>query len=501
VSSLSNRVRNVLAIDPESIAIKCPHESFTWNDISTAIESIESLLAGSNGTEGVAVGVIMRNRPASVAALAEAIVNERCLVTLSPMLSDLTLSNDIKGLGLYALLADPEDLARPGILDAAIEAGAMVIEMSSTRGLPVRMVQEGSAKREARHRRGVALEMLTSGTTGPPKRIPLTTENLEFSLAGDTKNVKTVDSKNLRLQSSPALIWHPLAHISGAYFIIDALYSGRIVVLLERFDAETWADLVKDERVRVGQLTPTAMRMILDANISPEKLSSLKAIRGGTSATSPELQMAFEDRFGVPVLTTYGATEFAGAIAGWTIEDHKAYGTTHRGASGRAHPGVELRVVNVESGDTMQIDTEGVLEARIATSSMKTSAWVRTSDLAMIDDEGFLWIRGRTDDVIIRGGFKLHADKIVSALEEHAEVKEAAIIGLTDDRLGAVPVGAVVLEAGSSLSVPELLSFARSRLASYEVPRDIVVVEELPRTPSMKVSRPALRELFANQSI
>lgn len=500
MSTLSNRVQNTLAIDPTSIAIKWSDESFTWDQISKTIESIESLLGEFRGLKRVAVGVMMRNRPACVAAIADSIVNERCLVTLSPLTSDLALSNDVKGLGLHAILADPDDLARPGVLDAALESGATVIEMSSVRGLAVRVVHEGSAKRMARLRQGVALEMLTSGTTGPPKRIPLRVENLEFSLAGDKGSPNSDESSNLRLQSSPALIWHPLAHISGAYFVIDALYSGRPVVLLERFDAVTWADLVEGEGVRVGQLNPTAMRMILDANIAPEKLSSLKVIRGGTSATSPELQTAFERRFGVPVLTTYGATEFAGAIAGWTIEDHKEFADSHLGASGRAHPGVELRVVNVDTGDVLDTGVEGVLEVRISQAAKKTSAWVRTNDLAILDNEGFLWVRGRVDDVIVRGGFKVHADKIVSVLEEHAEVKEAAVIGLSDSRLGAVPVAAVVLELDSSLSVPELFSFARSRLAKYEVPRDIVVVDELPRTHSMKVSRPALRKLFEKQS-
>jgi long-chain acyl-CoA synthetase len=266
---------------------------------------------------------------------------------------------------------------------------------------------------------------------------------------------------------------------------------------MERFDAHTWADFVERERVRVGQLNPTAMRMILDADIAPDQLASLKVVRGGTSATPPELQIAFEDRYGVPVLTTYGATEFAGAIVGWSPDDHATYGRSHIGASGRAHPGVELRVVEPVSGQVLAPSESGVLEVRTAQASADPQAWIRTSDVAILDDEGFLWIQGRVDDVIIRGGFKVHAGKVAAVLARHAFVREAVVVGLPDDRLGQVPVAVVTMTGESDPSrVDELIEFSKTQLASYEIPVDIKVVETLPLTPSMKVSRPALLALF-----
>jgi long-chain acyl-CoA synthetase len=239
------------------------------------------------------------------------------------------------------------------------------------------------------------------------------------------------------------------------------------------------------------------MRMILDAGIAPEQLASLKVIRGGTSATPPELQIAFEDRYRVPVLTTYGATEFAGAIVGWSPEDHETYGRSHLGASGRAHPGVELRVVDSVSAEVLAPGKPGVLEVRTAQSSADPQRWIRTSDLAVLDAEGFLWIQGRVDDVIVRGGFKVHAVKVAAALEEHPGVREAVVVGLADDRLGQIPVAVVTLRNGAeSLRSDELIDFVKTRLAVYEIPVDIKFVDTLPLTPSMKVSRPALRELF-----
>ena len=202
----------------------------------------------------------------------------------------------------------------------------------------------------------------------------------------------------------------------------------------------------------------------------------------------------------MPVLTTYGATEFAGAVVGWTIDDHRVFGRSRLGASGRAHPGVELRTVDALTGAELPVGETGVLEVRTAQASADPSAWVRTTDVAVIDADGFLWIKGRVDDVIVRGGFKVHPAKVVAALEEHPEVREAAVVGVADERLGELPVAAVIPRHGrDALDVEELADFVRSRLAAYEVPGRIIVVDELPMTPSMKVNRPALRALFATR--
>lgn len=417
------------------------------------------------------------------------------------MFSDEALARDIETLGLHAVLGDEVDLARTGIVEAAVSAGALIIELVSDRDNPFRLIHPASPTSRGASRPGVVLEMLSSGTTGVPKRIPLKSENLESSLAGDAAHATAPGEQALRLQSSPAVIWNPIVHISGAFFVIDALYSGRRFILMERFDARTWADFVERERVRVGQLNPTAMRMILDADIAREQLASLKVVRGGTSATPPELQIAFEDRYGVPVLTTYGATEFAGAIVGWSPEDHASYGRSHLGASGRAHPGVELRVIDPVSGEVVAAGESGVLEVRTVQSSADPQAWIRTSDVAVLDAEGFLWIQGRVDDVIVRGGFKVHAVKVATALEQHACVREAAVVGMPDNRLGQVPVAVVTVINGSeSFRVDELIEFVKARLAVYEVPVDIKVVDSLPLTPSMKVNRPALLALFQSNT-
>jgi acyl-coenzyme A synthetase/AMP-(fatty) acid ligase len=219
-------------------------------------------------------------------------------------------------------------------------------------------------------------------------------------------------------------------------------------------------------------------------------------VTSGTAPCPPEIADAFQRRYGIRVLTTYGATEFAGAVAGWTLPLNVEWWDRKAGSAGRAFPGAELRITSPD-GDVLPPDSVGHLEIRTKQSPLGADAWQRTSDLAEIDGDGFLWIRGRADDAIIRGGFKVHPDTVKQALERHPAVLEAAVAGRPDARLGQVPVAAVELRAGAVAPEPaELIALCREQLTPYEVPAEVLVVDELPRGPSMKVSRPDLLALF-----
>jgi long-chain acyl-CoA synthetase len=193
----------------------------------------------------------------------------------------------------------------------------------------------------------------------------------------------------------------------------------------------------------------------------------------------------------------YGATEFAGGIAGWTLRDREAYRDTKRGSVGRVHPGVEVRIRVPGTDRLADAGAAGQLDVRARQlASDDPDGWVATTDLASMDDDGFLWILGRTDDAIIRGGFKVSAGKVAEVLKRHPSVRDAAVVGLPDRRLGRVPVAAVEVAGDTELDVGELIAWARGELAPYEVPTNVVTVDALPRTPSLKVSQERLTELL-----
>jgi acyl-CoA synthetase (AMP-forming)/AMP-acid ligase II len=124
------------------------------------------------------------------------------------------------------------------------------------------------------------------------------------------------------------------------------------------------------------------------------------------------------------------------------------------------------------------------------------------SDLAKIDADHFLWVVGRADNAILRGGFKVLPDEVVKAIESHPAISEASVVGIADDRLGAVPVAAFVVKPDAPApTVPELTAFLREQLTPYQIPAQFRQVAELPRTPSLKVSMPGVKALFVDQEV
>jgi long-chain acyl-CoA synthetase len=234
---------------------------------------------------------------------------------------------------------------------------------------------------------------------------------------------------------------------------------------------------------------------VLHSGLRREDLASIRAVTSGTAPLSAEDADAFTERFGIPVLTSYAATEFGGGVAGWTLPDHKTYWRAKRGSVGRPNPGAQLRVVD-EEGKPLGPDQVGLLEVKPGQLG-PSATWMRTTDMARIDADGFLWIIGRADQAIIRGGFKVMPDDVRTALESHPAVAGAAVVGRSDERLGETPAAMVELRKPAAADTGALTDFLRTRLARYEIPTEIAIVAELPRTPSGKPDLTAVRRFFA----
>lgn len=500
MSLITQKLRAVMAIDAAASEIEFGALSVTWGEIAAAVEAIERGLESMAPGLDARVGVLLRNRPAHVAAIIAVLATGRCLVTLNPLTPDAKLAEDIQRLDLPAVIGDVEDVERTALADAFSAADAGVIAIGGT-DLRVAVSRPRLRTPERTSRApGVAIEMLTSGTTGPPKRVPLTRTAFDASFSAFARYERNRSHEDApRLRSGIVMVVNPLAHIGGIYGCIGALLAGRRIALLERFTVEAWTAAVRTHRPRVAPAVPSALRMILEGEVTREDLSSVSAIMCGTAPLDPMIVDAFRERFGVPVLGNYGATEFAGAVAGWTLADFRENWSRKRGAVGRVHPDMEARVVDEESGAELASGSEGLLELR-GDQLANGGKWLRTTDRAVLDDDRFLWIRGRADNAIVRGGFKIHADDVARAINEHIAVREAAVVGIPDPRLGEIPVAAVVLRRGQTVSDVELAAHLRKRLLPYQVPTRFVFVDDLPRTPSMKPAAPALRALFDNQA-
>ena len=500
---LPNWLNEVIALAPDADVLQFEGRWRPWSWLTAGTEVLRIRLDNEGFGDGAMVGVVMRNRPEIVRTIAASLATRRCLVTLSSAIPPEKLASEIRRLRLPVVVATATDWATGPLRSAVTEAGSLGLvandgadandgdDHDDPFGIIVASGDRGGAPTTAV---GVAVQMLTSGTTGPPKRIDLLYRSLEHEIESTAHYSRNADMSKPRLSSGTSLIWNPLLHIGGLRGLMTSLVAGRKVALLERFSVDGWAAMVGEHRPRVISLVPAAMAMVYDADLPKDLFAGVEVAFSGTAPLDPTLGRQFEERYGVPVLVVYGATEFAGGVAGWTIGAWKQFGDAKSGSVGRPNAGVDVRIVDRETGTVLPSGQVGLLEVRAP--QLATEGWTRTTDLARIDDDRFIWIIGRADDVIIRGGFKVATGEVRDIIASHPSVSDACVIGLDDTRLGQVPVAAVELRAGAAITSADLLAWARDRLSGYQVPVEIKIVDLLPRTPSMKVSQGDVRLLF-----
>jgi long-chain acyl-CoA synthetase len=467
---------------------------WSWGQVADTARRVTRALDAAGLGAGARIGVALQNRPQHVAALLAVVASGRCVTTLNPLQPPDRLAADIGKVAVPVVLGSAGVLDKPEVRTAVGATGGHVLLLGDD-GSVTGSVPAGDRPASA-YNPGIAVEMLTSGTTGPPKRIQLSDGQFDGSLATARVVAEDVDGRP-QLRPTVGIITAPLVHIGGLWHALSIAYAGRRMVLLDRFRVDDWVAAVRTHRPAVTSLVPAAVRAVLEADVPAEALGSLKAITSGTAPCPPELVDAFYQRYGIPVLATYGATEFAGGVAAWALKDHARWWGSKRGSVGRPFRGVEVRTVD-EEGRPLPVGETGRLQLRAR--QIGGGEWTLTSDLGRLDDDGFLWVTGRADDAIIRGGFKVQPDTVKNALERHPAVREAAVAGLPDRRVGAVPVAVVeTLPGVAAPTAEEVLAFSREHLLPYEVPARLLVVPELPRTPSLKVSRPDVLAMFPSE--
>ncbi|HSI17671.1 MAG TPA: fatty acid--CoA ligase family protein, partial [Sphingomonas sp.] len=257
-----------------------------------------------------------------------------------------------------------------------------------------------------------------------------------------------------------------------------------------------WRDFIVRYRPKTSGAPPAAVAMILDADLPAEDLASLKFFSTGAAPLDPNVQRRFEQRYGIPILLSYGATEFGGPVASMTPQLRAEWGDAKFGSVGRAMPGVGLRVRDPETGEILGAGQEGILEV---VSPRMGPDWIPTSDIAMIDADGFLFHRGRADGAIMRGGFKVLPETIEAALLLHPAVSAVGVVGVADPRVSEVPGAVIALRRDASApGIAELETHLRQHLPATHLPVHWRFVDSLPKNPSFKIDRPALKQLFAD---
>jgi acyl-CoA synthetase (AMP-forming)/AMP-acid ligase II len=352
--------------------------------------------------------------------------------------------------------------------------------------------------------------MYTSGTTALPKGVLLTHHDFTAYV---TANVELADGT----PRGAALLCVPLYHIAGATNMMTTLWTGRRLVLMPQFEARGWLDLVERERITHAFVVPTMLKQLLDQpDLERRDLSSLQILSyGGAAMPFPIIRRAIE-RFprNVGFVNAFGQTETTSTLTLLGPEDHRLEGTadeierrTKRLTSiGRPLPDVEVQVVD-DDGTPLAVGEVGEICVRTprvmkgyagsAESPLVRDGWLPTRDMGWIDDDGYLYVAGRKDDMIIRGGENIAPAEVEAVIQSHPSVEEAAVLGAPDVEWGQRVAAFVVLRPDAGLTAAELTEFCRQRLASFKKPELIHFVPELPKNPMGKILRRELRTQLA----
>lgn len=478
-----------LGRDPATPAIEFEGHWTSWGDLRRLAQAVQDCLEASGVGRDAPIAFVPHNRPSSIGTLLGLLASGRTVRMIYAFQSAQAIAGDIKRLAPAAVIVDAQDMAEP-IADAIKSDGLGGIIIDDDGASLARAAQPLAAQRK-----GPAeplIEILTSGTTGPPKQFPIAHRMIAESFVGAA--ALEPDAVTASAALAPYLLYFPLGNISGIYSTIPTLIKGQRACLLDRFSIGAWHDYILRHRPAHSGIPPSTMRALLDANIPVADLESIKALGVGAAPLNPELQRQFEDRYGIPILLSYGATEFGGPVCAWSLDLHKEWGRTKLGSVGRPIMGAQLRIVDAESGVTLPAGKEGRLEV---VSPRIGPEWIATSDIGIIDDDGFLFLRGRADGAIMRGGFKILPETIERALLHHPAVAEVAVVDVLDHRLGQVP-GAMVkmMKDYKGLAAPQLEAHLRGLLPATHVPVHWHFCETLPYNASMKIDRPTVRNIF-----
>ncbi|MCU1456400.1 MAG: long-chain fatty acid--CoA ligase [Actinomycetia bacterium] len=352
-----------------------------------------------------------------------------------------------------------------------------------------------------------ALVLFTSGTTAEPKAAILRHKHLASYV------MTTVEFSNAS-DDDASLVTVPTYHIAGVSNTVSNIYAGRRVVHLANFDPPTWLKTAHDEQVTHALVVPTMLSRIVEHmdTVGGEAPGSLRALAyGGAPMPATVIERALTLFPAVDFVNAYGLTETSSTIAVLGPDEHRkalegAPADRKRlGSAGVAVPGVELEIRD-DDGKPLPVGEVGELWVRGEQVSgeyegrgpvVDAEGWFPTRDRAWLDDDGYLFIEGRSDDTIIRGGENIAPAEIEEVLRRHPAVADVAVVGLPDPEWGQRIGAAVVLRSGQTTDEPELQAFARAELRSSKTPDEIRFVPELPMTDTGKLLRREVALTFA----
>ena len=485
MTNLAHRLLASASADPSARAIRLDDVTLSYAHLASASCRLAKRLTERGLQPGDRVGVMLPNVPEFAIAYYGILVAGGVVVPINPLLKGREIAHYIGDSGAMILLTSQEavDQAKTG----TGELGTDLIVLQTP---PVGPYDPATVVDRADN--DTAVILYTSGTTGKPKGAELTHANLR-------RNADIFANDWLKLTPDDVLMGClPLFHTFGQTVGMNcAIFSGACLTMISRFDGAKALQVVERDRVSIFLGVPTMYSALLNV---PDRdrydTSSLRLCASGGAALPLEVLSVFETAFSCPIIEGYGLSETA-PVASFNPPE----GVRKVGSVGVPIDGVQMRIVaddwsDLPIGDIGEIAIrghnimKGYWRQPAATAEvMSSDGWFRTGDLGRMDEEGYFYIVDRKKALIIRGGYNVYPREVEEVLYEHPAIAEAAVVGIPHDALGEEIGAAVALAPGASAHPDEIRDFVKERLASYKYPRQVWIVDALPKGPTGKILR------------
>ncbi|WP_369227897.1 class I adenylate-forming enzyme family protein [Streptomyces sp. R39] len=473
--------------DPDGPAVSDGRQSLTNAQLLTRVRAAARHLQDLGIGPADVVALKLRNRVEFVVLLFAAWRLGATVTPVNPSLTDGEVARQLQDSGARLLVVEKSATATGVATLAVDDLYAEAVEADPAPQL------DSSA---------LALLIYTSGTTGVPKGVMLDHSNIE-SMAG-------TGCRGLELgRADRCLLILPLFHVNAIVVsVLMPLLAGGSVAITDRFDPETFFDLVERERPTYFSAVPTIYSMLaaLPADVRPDT-SSLRYGCCGAAPASAELLARIESRYGFPLIEGYGLSE---GTCFSTV--NPVAGPRRVGSVGRAVPGQDIRIVD-ERGTELAPGVDGEVIVRgpnvmrgylgrpEETAKTIVGGWLHTGDVGHLDQDGYLFLVGRSKDMIIRGGENIYPKEIEDVLVTAPSALDAAVIGVPDDKWGEVVVAYVQPRPGATVDPAALEALTARHLSGYKRPTSFFVVDALPKNAVGKIDKPSLRAAHAAASL
>jgi acyl-CoA synthetase (AMP-forming)/AMP-acid ligase II len=495
-------IREQASRRPDAIAIMCGENATDYATLHRVSSRIANALLAAGVRPGDRIAYIGRDSESFYELLIGAAKSGAVLIPINWWLAPAEIAHILRDSGCSLLFVDSA-------------ADAVVARAQSENGTSVDLVRMSgfddwlrdhpdSDPRIETGRDDPFIQLYTSGTTGPSKGVVIAQRSIYA--AWESLHSAEADWFDVR-EDDRLLVAIPSFHIAGLAWVVQGLLAGVTNILMPEFSPGAAMEIIRTEDVTAVVGVPVMFALILaEPAATREAFSKLRLVAYGGSPIPETLLAQCMDRFGCEFVQFYGMTETGCSITYLPPTDH-TIGNPRLHSAGRPCPGFELSVVDTDGNP---LPTGGVGEVLVrspatmvcywnnpeATAKTVVDGWLHTGDAGWVDEDGYLFLCDRIKDMIIVGGENVFPAEVENAIVAHPSIREAAVIGIPDDRWGEVVHAFVVAQPGQRVTGRELVQFLRDRIAPFKLPRHFDFIDYVPRNATGKILHRQLREDF-----